>query len=223
MTRKHLLLLLLIIVTLTPGCVRRRLLVRSNPPGAAVHVDNQPIGVTPCGVDFVYYGTREVRLSKPGYETLTVNQPIPTPWYQIPVIDFFSENLNPRRVEDIRTVSYNLVRQRMAPAQEVIARGQELRNQVTPLNAAPIGTNSAATFEQPTTGFPPNGVGPLQPQGNAQPTIPFVPQPTPEAGQLIPSQQSDPILLPTPNPTFSAPPATSPTTTPNPTSPPFRY
>src|SRR5688572_10814496 len=30
------------------GCVRRRLNVRSNPPGALVYVDNQQIGTTPC-------------------------------------------------------------------------------------------------------------------------------------------------------------------------------
>ena len=58
-------------------------MVRSNPPGAMVYVDNQPIGTTPCATSFIYYGTREIRLVKPGYETLTVNQPIPAPWYQI--------------------------------------------------------------------------------------------------------------------------------------------
>ncbi len=220
MSRERLTILLLLIVMLTPGCVRRRLLVRSNPPGATVHVDNQPIGVTPCGVDFVYYGTREVRLSKAGYETLTVNQPIPTPWYQLPIIDFFSENLNPQRVEDVRTVSYNLVRQRMAPAQEVIARGEELRNQVTPLNAAPIGTNTNATFQQPTPGFPPNGVPPQQTPGSVQPLVPMVPQ-------QVPSTQPSPVLQPQPatlQPTLNSPFAAPPTTSPvPPASPAFRY
>ena len=75
--------ILLIVASALPasGAVRRRLNVNSNPPGALVYVDNQEIGTTPCSVDFTYYGTREVRLIKPGYETLTVNQPIPTPWY----------------------------------------------------------------------------------------------------------------------------------------------
>src|SRR4026207_657261 len=62
--------------------VRRRLNVNSNPQGALVYVDNQQIGSTPCSVDFTYYGTREIRLIKPGFETLTVNQPIPAPWYE---------------------------------------------------------------------------------------------------------------------------------------------
>ena len=58
--------------------------------GALVYVDSQQNGTTPCAVDFTYYGTREIRLVKPGFETLTVNQPIPTPWYETPGVDFIS-------------------------------------------------------------------------------------------------------------------------------------
>src|SRR5262245_66584832 len=86
-----------------PGCVRRRLNVRTNPPGALVYVDNQQIGTTPCSVDFTYYGTREIRLVKPGFETLTVNQPIHPPRSQYPGIDFLSENLVARHLRDQRT------------------------------------------------------------------------------------------------------------------------
>ncbi len=157
-------------------------MVRSNPPGATVHVDNQPIGVTPCGVDFVYYGTREVRLSMQGYETLTVNQPIPTPWYEFPGIDFVTENMIPNRIEDIRTVSYNLTRQRMAPAEEIVSRGQELRGQITPLGAAPIG----ATFSQPginsnleATGIGDPNINPYNaPYNLSQPNLAHPNQPT---------------------------------------------
>jgi hypothetical protein len=102
-------------------------MVRTNPPGALVYVDNQQIGTTPCGVDFTYYGTREIRVVKSGYETLSVNQPIPTPWYQIPGIDFFSENLVPWRIRDDRVVSFNLSPQRMVPPEELIGRAQQLR------------------------------------------------------------------------------------------------
>src|SRR5215510_4455907 len=94
----------------SPGyaIVRRRLNVNSNPQGALVYVDNQQIGTTPCSVDFTYYGTREIRLIKPGFETLTVNQPIPAPWYQYTPIDFVAENLIATKVRDNRTVNYNL-------------------------------------------------------------------------------------------------------------------
>jgi hypothetical protein len=62
------------------GCVQRRFTIRSNPPGAQVYVDDYEIGTTPVSHDFVYYGTRKIRLVKDGYETLTVYQPMPTPW-----------------------------------------------------------------------------------------------------------------------------------------------
>jgi len=127
------------------GCVRRRLNVRTNPPGALVYVDNQQIGTTPCSVDFIYYGTREIRLIKPGYETLTVNQPIPTPWYQYPPLDFVSENLIATKIRDNRTVTYDLAPQVIVPPQQVVDRGNQLRQDaqqsaVVPASAAiPVG------------------------------------------------------------------------------------
>lgn len=123
------LLIVALLVLSTNGCVRRRLTVLSNPPGAMVYVDNQPIGSTPCSVDFTYYGTREMRLVKPGFETLTVNQPIPTPWYQIPPLDFVSDNFALTKIRDNRTVSFNLQPQTMLPVEEIIRRGEELRGQ----------------------------------------------------------------------------------------------
>ena len=49
---------------------------------------------SPCSTEFTYYATRQIRLVKDGYETLTVSQPIPPPWYQIPPFDFVAENLD---------------------------------------------------------------------------------------------------------------------------------
>ncbi len=124
--RRGLICLLLGTLALTPGCLRRRLLVRSNPPGAMVYVDNQPIGTTPCATSFIYYGTREIRLVKPGYETLTVNQPIPAPWYEIPPLDFASENLTPSEIQDYRTVTYNLSPAVIVPTDQLIGRAEQL-------------------------------------------------------------------------------------------------
>jgi hypothetical protein len=118
------------------GCVRRRLNVRTNPPGALVYVDNQQIGTTPCSVDFTYYGTREIRLVKPGFETLTVNQPIPAPWWQYPGIDFISENLVATKIRDNRTVTYNLAPQVIVPTQELVDRANQLRQDALQYPAA---------------------------------------------------------------------------------------
>ena len=141
------------------GCVRRRLLVNTNPPGALVYVDNQQIGYTPCAVDFTYYGTREIRLVKPGYETLTVNQPIPTPWYEYPPLDFVSENLVPFKLRDNRSVSYNLMPQLVIPNQELIDRGNQLRQQTLQGTVVPT---SGVGLVPPQPGVNPPLVGPPQ-------------------------------------------------------------
>lgn len=153
-----------------PGCVRRRLTVRSNPPGAVVYVDNQQIGETPCATDFTYYGTRKIRLEKAGYETLSVKQPIPTPWYETPGIDFISENLIPLRIRDNRNVAFDLAPQRMVPASELIGRAEQLRSEAQPGSALP-----------PGAALPPDpALGPAPPGGGFAPA-PQTFQPTPAA------------------------------------------
>ena len=73
----RLLLAVALLLTLSStGCVRRRLTVRTQPPGAQVFVDDQEIGTTPCSSSFVYYGTRKITLIKDGYRTETLYQKI---------------------------------------------------------------------------------------------------------------------------------------------------
>lgn len=161
---------------LQAGCVRRRLMVRSTPPGAMVYVDNQPIGTTPCATDFIYYGTREIRLVKAGYETLTVNQPLPAPWYEIPPLDFVSENIVPSKIQDYRTAAFNLVPQVIVPTEQLIARGEQLRQgtmqgAVLPANTVvapgpvlpPGAVPGQPVFLPPTLGQPTLGVPTLAP------------------------------------------------------------
>lgn len=121
--------LLIGVTLLSSGCVRRRLFVQTNPTGALVYVDNQLIGTSPCAVDFTYYGTREIRLVMPGYEPLAINQPIPTPWYEVPPLDFVSENLTTAKIRDNRTVIYDLQPQLIVPTHEIVERGEQLRQQ----------------------------------------------------------------------------------------------
>jgi hypothetical protein len=130
-------LILALVLFSASGCVRRRLNVLSNPPGALVYVDNQQIGTTPCSVDFTYYGTREIRLVKPGYETLTLNQPIPTPWYEVPPLDFVSENLAPTKIRDNRTVAYNLSPALVVPTPQLLDRANQLRQEATQYPVTP--------------------------------------------------------------------------------------
>ncbi|MEQ8209752.1 MAG: PEGA domain-containing protein [Lacipirellulaceae bacterium] len=175
----------LLSLVVLPGCVRRRLLVKSNPPGATVYVDNQPIGQTPCATNFIYYGTREIRLVKPGYETLTINQPIPAPWYEIPPLDFISENLVPREIQDYRTLSYNLQPQVVVPTDQLLGRAQQLRASTQIGSVAPAG----ALVPGATPGLTPLGSPVLQPTlapelGVPQPGV--LGTPIPQGGVLPP-------------------------------------
>jgi hypothetical protein len=191
---RYLLLLTVLGSVLLPssGCVRRRLNVRTNPPGALVYVDNQQIGTTPCSVDFVYYGTREIRLVKPGFETLTVNQPIPTPWYEYPGIDFISENLVPTKIRDNRTVTYNLAPQVIVPTAELIDRANLLR--------------------QDALQYPVTQAGATVPMGPA-PSAPIVvpaPFPAPPPGPVVAPPASVPQRLPDVYPTSAGRPIGTP-------------
>jgi PEGA domain-containing protein len=172
------------------GCVRRRLNVRSNPPGALVYVDNQQIGTTPCSVDFTYYGTREIRLVKPGYETLTLNQPIPAPWYQIPPLDFFSENLVPTKIRDNRTVCYDLAPQVIVPREQLVDRANQLRQDTLQYPVAPAGAAIPIGPAGPPGVIAPPGT---VPQFSAPFAPPMIPSTTPS---VVPQQQGVPIVSP---------------------------
>ena len=100
--------LTLLWLALLPGCVHRRLTVNSNPPGARVLLDGEEVGETPTSVDFTHYGTREIVLQKDGYDTLKTMQTVPPPWYQIPPLDFFADNLLPYQLTNRHEFSYQL-------------------------------------------------------------------------------------------------------------------
>lgn len=82
--------------------------VRSEPSNALVVLDGQEIGHTPVSTSFTYYGDREIKLIKDGYETKTIKQTISTPWYQYLGLDFVSEVLVPFRIRDERNYLYTL-------------------------------------------------------------------------------------------------------------------
>jgi PEGA domain len=181
------------IVDSAEAVVRRRLNVNSNPPGALVYVDNQQIGTTPCSVDFVYYGTREIRLIKPGFETLTVNQPIPTPWYEIPGLDFISENLVATKIRDNRTVTYNLAPQLIVPTPELLDRANQLRQDTFQYGTTVAVTPALAPAPGPVfTPGPPVALPPVTtpeqlPGINPPPfNQPMAPQPVPQAFPAAP-------------------------------------
>jgi hypothetical protein len=111
------------------GCTHRRATIQSNPPGALVLIDGQEKGYTPYSMDFTYYGTREIQLVKPGFETLTVMQKFQKPWYQYFPIEFFSDNLWPCRVTNRNSFCYEMQPQVIATDRDLLGRANGLRTE----------------------------------------------------------------------------------------------
>jgi len=124
---RHVLLLLAVLFWCQSGCVHRRLTIRSNPVGALVYVDGVEIGRTPVSTPFVYYGTRTIRLELDGYETVEEDHQIRAPWYQVPPLDFVSDNLMMREIQDERALHFNLVPMQVIPRKALMQRADELR------------------------------------------------------------------------------------------------
>ncbi|MFO0899618.1 MAG: PEGA domain-containing protein [Pirellulales bacterium] len=162
------------------GCVTRRLIIQSNPPGALVYIGDQEIGTTPVAVNYIYYGTRKIRLVKDGYETLTALEPIPAPWWDHFPLDFVSENMVPGELRDVRVLSYQMVPQMNVPPQELLGRAEELRRagKGTPAPSVIPAVSelqpAAAPFSTPPANgqvLMPGAESPL-PTGAAQPVSP---------------------------------------------------
>lgn len=111
------------------GCVHRRVTINSYPQGALVKVDGKDIGYTPASFDFTWYGTREVKLLKDGYETHTEHIQIDSPWYQKFPLDFFSDNFLGRHVTDHRQFSFQLQPKRQDLSSDVMNRAKSLRSE----------------------------------------------------------------------------------------------
>ena len=78
------------------GCVERRILITSEPSGAAVTLNDVDVGLTPLEVDFTYYGVYDVQLRKAGFEPLLTEAEAAAPWYETPGIDIVSQATPPR-------------------------------------------------------------------------------------------------------------------------------
>lgn len=127
---RHLPIVLLALAALcSSGCMHRRLTIRSDPPGAAVLVDGDEVGFTPCSIDYTYYGTREITLMKDGYKTLRAPVKLSTPWYQIFPLEFVTDNFALTKINDRREVSFPLAREELEPTQYLEDRANSLRSE----------------------------------------------------------------------------------------------
>jgi hypothetical protein len=188
--------------------MQRRMTIRSDPPGALVYVDDYEIGTTPVSTNFVYYGKRKIQLVKDGYETLTVLQNIPTPWYEYFPFEFVAENFALGDIHDKHVIDFQLKPQVVVPTDQLIGRAEILRrgNAVAPAGAmtprpggmtppiqpgapatapapvfSPTPTPMPVSTPPPTPNYPPAGTMPstASPPSGAAPSSNLIPLPGP--------------------------------------------
>jgi len=132
--RKYSLLVLvvaaLLTVTLTTGCVERKLTINTSPEGALVMLNDEEVGVSPVTVSFQWYGDYAVRISKPGFETLKTNRKLKAPLHDKFPFDFFAQLLTPRRIVDEYEWTFDLEQKKQIGREELIQNAQELKEQL---------------------------------------------------------------------------------------------
>lgn len=119
-----------ILATLSQGgCVERFMVIRTEPPGATVTLDDEKVGVTPCEIKYVWYGTREVVVELRGRRPVRALVPLDPPWWQYFPLDFVTDVLLPFTITDRREFSWTLeaTPPSEAEAEEVLRRAEELR------------------------------------------------------------------------------------------------
>jgi hypothetical protein len=120
---------LLVVAALLTGCVERKFVIESSPPGAQVFRNGVPIGFTPVDDYWIYSGEYDFTLVKDGYETLHAREYIKPKWYQIPPIDLIAEAFIPHRISDVRRLHFQMQPLRAVRSEEVLGRAQDLRSQ----------------------------------------------------------------------------------------------
>ena len=120
---------LLFAVALSAGCVERRFVVESVPPSAKVYLNGQEVGFAPADIPFIYYGKYRFTFVKDGFQTLDTVVNVRAPWYEIPGLDFISENVVPSMIHDIRRLKFTMQPLQAANPDEVLQKGTGLRQE----------------------------------------------------------------------------------------------
>lgn len=91
------------------GCVERKLVIRSDPPGAIVSLEDKVLEQrTPLEVPFDWDGVRRVTLQAPGHRTLETTAAVDARWYDWFPLDAVAEFLYPGTIRDVRSFDFRL-------------------------------------------------------------------------------------------------------------------
>jgi len=91
------------------GCVERKMMIRSDPPGALITIDGEPTTLrTPAEIPFDFGGTRAITLAAPGRKVLDATAEVSDPWFTYFPLDIGAEFLWPFTIHDVQTSDYKL-------------------------------------------------------------------------------------------------------------------
>ena len=89
------------------GCIRSRVRITSEPPGATVRFQKVERGETPVTIPFIWYWYYDIDVEKAGFEPVHARERFRTPpWFLFP-LDFVAE-LMPFPIPDTRHRHYAL-------------------------------------------------------------------------------------------------------------------
>jgi len=112
------------------GCVERKLTINTQPQAAMVTLNDEQVGTSPVTVSFTWYGDYNVRITKPGYETLNTHRNLEAPWYDAFPFDFFAQILSPDRIVDSYQWTFTLEEKQKPNREELIRNARELKKQL---------------------------------------------------------------------------------------------
>jgi hypothetical protein len=107
-----------LVASLATGCVRSKVVVTSDPPGADIHMNDIHLGRTPVEMPFTWYWYYDFKADLAGHEPAVRRERFKAPPYLWMGPDLLMEML-PFPVRDTRRVHFDLVAKRFRPEPEL--------------------------------------------------------------------------------------------------------
>ena len=114
------------------GCLRRELVIRSEPPGATVRLNGTEVGRTPARVPFLHYGVYRVEVLKEGMAPLVIDERVMAPVYARFPLGLFTEFLWPGTIHDRRYLTYRLEPPKMPERDGLLDRARREADALNP-------------------------------------------------------------------------------------------
>jgi hypothetical protein len=122
------------------GCVERKIVIGSNPPGALVTLNDVEVGRTPVKVPFTWYGDYDIRLryeqnvgtpERPVIKRyyLHTHKKTNTPWFDWLGVDLFTE-LAPAEFKDEQVWAFDIPEVVEPTDEELIQRARDMQQQL---------------------------------------------------------------------------------------------